>query len=146
MAQVFLFTGEEQYLLQQELRKRKTSFVEKYGEQGLFHFRTDDLDPQLIGTTLAAGGMFSEKKLVIVPGIPKDSTPTQKVASKDSERITDYLMKHREQLSPDTILVLLSYKPDKRTKAYKFFAKHADVKTFARMNTKQLAGYALHSL
>lgn len=40
---LFLFTGEEYTLLLQELTKRKSSFLEKYGEYGLFDFSSDAL-------------------------------------------------------------------------------------------------------
>jgi hypothetical protein len=41
---VFLFTGEERFLLQQELKRRTDAFVQKHGPEGLFVVRSDAFD------------------------------------------------------------------------------------------------------
>ncbi len=83
---LFLFTGEEYTLLLQELTKRKSSFLEKYGEYGLFDFSSDDLQIDQLQSALMSGGMFATKKLVIIRGIPLDSTPHNKAKTSDIDR------------------------------------------------------------
>jgi len=116
MSNKFLFTGEEPYMLHQELHKRKTAFLEKFGEQALFHFTSDELDQGPIMQAIFSGGMFTTKKLIIISGIPKDNTPSNKASAKSSERLETALMKQWETIPEDSIVILLSYKPDKRTR------------------------------
>ena len=142
----FLFTWEEAYLLDTELRKRKQAFLEKYGEQGLFEFRSNDLDLAVITNTIMSWGMFTTKKLVIIHGVPKDSTPSNKVLASKTAPVEEYLTTQRERIPTDTVLILVSYKPDKRTKSYKFFSKHADLKAYKPLNDDQLAWFVSHEL
>jgi hypothetical protein len=41
---VFLFTGDNVYTLRQELQRWRSSFVEKYGEDSLFVFNSENWD------------------------------------------------------------------------------------------------------
>jgi len=41
---VFLFTGEERFLLQQELKRWTSAFAEKHGMENLFVIRSDAFD------------------------------------------------------------------------------------------------------
>ena len=145
---ISLFTGEERYMLQQELLRWKKGFCEKYGAQNLFVFHADELDRDRIQQALLWGGMFATKTMVIIYGILKEGEQAEEIPSKSKikpkpkpnspEQIAGLLEQYRNQISPDTILVIVSYKPDKRTKWYKFFAKHAVLKEF-----KQLWGVEL---
>jgi DNA polymerase III delta subunit len=146
MSNTFLFTWEEEYLLHEDLRVWKQAFLEKYGEQWLFIFRSDDLDKATLLNAIYAGGMFSTKKLVVIYGIPKDSTPSNKTSASISWPIETYLIEHRATIPADTIVILVSYKPDKRTKTYKFFSKNAQVKTYEPLKDKQLIWFIQHKL
>lgn len=141
MPNLFLFTGEESFLVHQELTKRKQSFVEKYGEHGLFVFKHDELDPAILQNTLLSGGMFSEKKLVILRGIPQDTLAHNKASTKSVEKVVQLLTDHSRWLSDDTIVICVSYKPDKRLKGYKWFVSNATIKEFAPVDDKQKAAY-----
>jgi len=134
---LFLFTGEEYTLLLQELTKRKTSFLEKYGEYSLFDFASDNLQSDQIQNALMSGGMFATKKLVIIRGIPLDSTAHNKAKTADVERCFSLLEAFIASNDIETIVVCISYKPDKRTKPYKRFAKNAQLKTFPLLDEKQ---------
>ena len=143
---LFLFTWEEELLLQQELIKRKKSFLEKYGAYWLFDFANDALDKVHIQTSLQSSGMFSEKKLVILRGIPTDSTAHNKVASSTVEGCLLLLETFIKGWDQETIVVCVSYKPDKRTKAYKRFANNAQVKEFPLMDETQKIAYIQQKL
>ena len=146
MAHKFFFTWEAQYLLHQELGTRRKAFLEKYGEQWLFVFKSDAIEQHTIVNAIFAWWMFSTKKLVIVYGIPKDGTPANKTQASKAGPLEEYLIEHREQIPQDTILILISYKPDKRTKAYKFFSKNAEVKTYTPLKWKQCEWFVSHKL
>ncbi len=146
MSNKFLFTGEEPYMLHQELHKWKAAFLGKYGEQGLFHFTSDELDHGPIMQAILSGGMFTTKKLIIISWIPKDNTPSNKASAKSSERLEAALMKNWETLPEDSVVVLVSYKPDKRTKGYKFFANNSDVKEFKPLKEIELINFVKQRL
>ena len=70
--------------------------------------------------------MFATKTMVIIYGILKEGEQAEEIPSKSKikpkpkpnspEQIAGLLEQYRNQISPDTILVIVSYKPDKRTK------------------------------
>jgi DNA polymerase III delta subunit len=63
---IFLCTGEEKFLLDQQLKKWKDAFVKKYGSNNLYIFQEDNFDPEQIASALAGGGLFEEKKFIII--------------------------------------------------------------------------------
>ena len=71
---VFLFYGENTYALRQELQRRKVNFLERYGQDALFHFSNQNRDLGMIKQALYAGGLFVSKKMVIIEGVPKDTS------------------------------------------------------------------------
>lgn len=146
---ILLFTGEERFTLQQELIKWKTAFCEKYGSQNLFVFHSDELDGDRIQQALLWWGMFATKTMIVLYGILKegDSDPVEidkknkgKTAPKPNspEQIGSMIEQYWTHISADTFVIVVSYKPDRRTKGFKFFAQNAKVKEF-----KPLAGVAL---
>ncbi|MEI6426303.1 MAG: hypothetical protein WCO66_03015 [Candidatus Absconditabacteria bacterium] len=129
---VFLFTGEERFLLQQELKRWTDNFAQKYGAENVFVIRSDAFDLGVIKQTLGGGGLFSSQKLLIIYGVPSDGAPDNKVPSASVELFGDLCISADLQFSPETLVVLVSYKPDKRTKFYKYLEKNATVKSFEK--------------
>lgn len=138
---LFLFTWDEDYLLLQELAKRKSWFIEKYWTYGLFDFACDALDPEQLQNALMGWGMFATKKLVIIRGIPLDSTSHNKAKTADIDRCLSLLEKYMTTNDPQTIIVCISYHPDKRTKPYKRFVNNADIREFPFLDEKQKINY-----
>ncbi|USN55647.1 MAG: hypothetical protein H6765_03510 [Candidatus Peribacteria bacterium] len=85
--------------------------------------------------------MFATKSLVILPGVPKDSTPTNKAKAAEATAVEEFLMHKYASISPDVTVVLVCYKPDKRTKMYKFLLKEAEVKEFNTLSTTELSQF-----
>lgn len=92
------------------------------------------------------GGMFATKKLIVISGVPKDSTPSNKASAKQVERIESTLMEQWENIPADSIVVLISYKPDKRTKGYKFFSTKAQLKEFKPLKEIELVNFVKQRL
>ena len=63
------------------------------------------------------------------------------------EKVEDFLQQHIEQLPSENVVVFISYKPDKRTKFYKFLVKNplVQVKEFKLLNSKQLLKYLVEN-
>ena len=141
MSHKFLFTGLEVYTLHQEIQKWKSAFLQKYGEQGLFVFKSDDLDKATITNCIFSQGMFATKKLIIIYGVPRDNYQTNKALASKISPIEEMLIAKRDQIPTDSVVILVSYKPDKRTKGYKFFEKNAEVKVFKELKGVQLTQF-----
>lgn len=133
---VFFFTWLWVYSLKNELSRWKESFIQKYGGEWIYIFRNGEIDATQFRDALLWWGFFSQKSLVIVYWIPKDWYYGNESYQNDS--IEHFLIKHFDELPNDNILILVSFKPDKRTKWYKFFSKQANLKTFSPLDTPAL--------
>lgn len=143
---IFFFTGENAYLLNQELNKRKSTFLEKYGSDGLFEFSQQNWDLGQIKQALYAGGLFVSKKLVILYGVPKDGNESNALSAEKMESFLDDLQANIGLMTEDTLLVLVSQKPDKRTRAYKRCLEKAQLKEFAAYKEIQLKAFLKEKL
>lgn len=132
----FLFTGEESYLLTRELKKWKGAFLDKYGQEGIFEFAGDSLQLADVQNAVMGGGMFVQKKLIIIHGVPKENNPAYKVPASTQKKVEERLMDVWEQVPADHVVVLVCHKPDKRTKGRKFFEKSSTVKSFTPLKPK----------
>lgn len=135
---VFLFTGEERFLLQQELKRRTDAFVQKHGPEGLFVVRSDAFDLSGIKQFLGWWGLFATQKMIVIYGVPSDGAPDNKVPAASVEVFAEMCIAANLEFSAETIVVLVSYKPDKRTKFYKYLEKNATVKLFEKPAPWQL--------
>lgn len=70
----YLFTGEEPYLIEQELTKRKENFLKKYGPDTVLYFSLPENEISEIVPSICNSGLFSEQKLIIISGIPGATT------------------------------------------------------------------------
>ncbi len=143
MSKPYLFVWEDSYSLYHTLQERKRQFIEKHWETWLFELKGDDMDLSVIKNALLNGWFFSEKKCVFLHWIPKESSPTFPISTVVQQsvewRLIDHLSKHR--LDDMTTLVLVCNKPDKRTKARKFFSAEAQLKEFKPPKAPQCAQF-----
>lgn len=84
--------------------------------------------------------------MLILYGVPKDSIESNIIPSDLIEQFFDDFQKNNDLLSPDTLIVLVSYKPDKRTKAYKRFLENAQLKEFSPYKEIQLKNFIKEQL
>jgi len=79
------------------------------------------------------GGLFSTKKLVIVHGLPLDTDVDNKITAEQTNGFIDTFLAREGNVSPDVLLIFVSYKPDKRSRLYKFLKDKAQIKTFGSL-------------
>lgn len=139
MSNIFLFTGEERYLLDQELQRWRDWFVQKFGAETVFLYGPENFDPSSMMQNILWGGLFVTKKLIIIKHIPTDGL--QKIPAKAQEDFVESFTKQFANISPDVLVAFVSYKPDKRTKLYKFLEKNAQVKAFTSLSDTQRKVY-----
>ena len=129
-AHTFLFTGEESYLVEKEVTRWKKSFSAKYGTDNIKTYSMSNFSLNAISSDLFESGLFSEKKLLILYGVPDDTFSGHKMPAAITNELAETLEHKRDQISDDAIVMFVAYKPDKRKKLYKFLTwnvtKHQD--------------------
>jgi DNA polymerase III delta subunit len=76
--------------------------------------------------------------MIVIYGVPSDGAPDNKVPAASVEVFAEMCIAANLEFSAETIVVLVSYKPDKRTKFYKYLEKNATVKLFEKPAPWQL--------
>lgn len=144
---VYLFIGQETYLLDKELQRRKENFLAKFGPDSVFQFSLDNLDIGMIKQAIYYSGLFTTKKLILINGLPQD-TLTNLGEDKNEQLATfvDAFVKAEGKIPDDSLLVFVSSTPDKRLRLYKFLEKHATVKEFNQLKGGDLENFVKNEL
>lgn len=141
-ANTFLFTGEESYLVEKEVQRWKKSFSAKYGTDNINSYSMSNFSVQAISSDLFESGLFAEKKLVILYWVPDDTFSWHKMPVALTVDLAEMLETKWDQISDDTIVIFIAYKPDKRKKLYKYLTwkvtKHQD---FPPLKWKSLVSF-----
>lgn len=135
---VFFFTWDNVYTLRQDLQKWKISFVEKYWSDSLFVFNSENWDNGVVNQALYAWGLFVQKKLIIIEGVPKDLAQDWWIPQERIDKFFADFEANQQYLTDDTIVVFFSYKPDKRTRMYKWLSENVQVKEYPMYKESQL--------
>lgn len=139
MNNLFLFTGDETFLLQQQIKSWKEAFIKKY--EGDFNLNTIDGAEVEVGDLISqieAAPFLGDKRLIFIDNLPEapKSKNTDKVTKKDEARdeelkkLADYL----EKITDTSVVVFVQPKPDKRKSLYKKCVQHAQVKEFTPLS------------
>jgi len=147
LTNIYLFTGQETYLLDKELLRRKENFLSKFGSDSIFSFSLDNLDIGQIKQAIYSSGLFTTKKLILINWLPLDATT--KLWDEKSDQLqtfVDALIKAEGKIPDDSLLVFVSSTPDKRLKLYKFLEKNATVKEFSQLKNNDLALFVQNAL
>jgi len=131
---IYIFYGNSPYLISQELKKWKTAFREKHGEENLIHI--NDLSrcaSKDLREYITARSLFAEKRLLIIEGFPFS---TEKWFSWASDLEGDILANLND--APDELFIVFSsLNPDKRKAWFKQLSKLAEKKEFTLQNEDQ---------
>lgn len=121
---LFFFTGENEYLLSEELKRWKKEFAMKHGDENLLVLDAQKVRaPELIDA-FASMPFIAEKRLVVVSGIPR-------FEKDDMNRVLD-------ACHAATIVVFAELAPDKRLSSTKVLEARATVKKFPKFQPKTL--------
>jgi len=123
---IFFFTWEERYFIDKKIEKWKKAFIQKYWSENIYLFWEWNFSVNDIQEVLLWWWLFDNKKLIIIKWLPKDTYT--KISSWDLEKITWFVQEHINSFNKDNVIVFVSYKPDKRTKFYKFLSKQENIK------------------
>ncbi len=127
--QLFLFTGENTFTLSEELHRWKETFREKHGEANLQLFEADTLEWVSFCNEANSAPFLSDKRLLIVEGIPT-------IAKEDIEQLL-------KEMHEGTVIVFVESLPDKRKSIVKFLLKEATVRLFSPLSKEKLVAWTL---
>lgn len=120
---VYFFYGNNIYSLRNKINTWKTQFSTKFGADSIFHFTNQNWDQAMIRQALFGSGLFVTQKLVILEGAPKDSAPENSLSESQIEWFFTEFLQNVTFLNADTLVIFVSYKPDRRTKYFKRLLK-----------------------
>lgn len=126
--QLFLFTGENEYALSEELRRWQKGFIEKHGEANFQILEGKDCMWSQLLNEVQSAPFLGEKRLVIIEGIPP------KITKEEFEMLPTVI-------HPQTLLAFVESEPDKRKSTTKFLLNEATVKSFPPQTPKQLVAW-----
>jgi DNA polymerase III delta subunit len=129
-SQLFLFTGENTFTLQEELSRWKKNFLEKHGEANFQVVSGKELKWSDLLDETRATPFLGEKRLIIIEGLPS------KVTKEELELLVN-------EMHPSSLVAFVDPKPDKRKSSTKFLIKHAEVKSFNLLTPKQLVSWLI---
>jgi len=144
---VYVFTGQETYLLDKELHRRKENFLSKFGPDSVFHFSLDNLDIAQIKQAIYHSGLFTTKKLILINGLPLDTLT--KLGEDKNEQLANFVeafVKAEGKIPEESLLVFISQTPDKRLRLYKFLEKNATLKEFNQLKGSDLETFIKNEL
>ncbi|MBI5411965.1 DNA polymerase III subunit delta [Candidatus Peregrinibacteria bacterium] len=149
MKNLFLFTGEETYLLYEQARHWKQSFIEKCGEINLTTLDATQTSAHAMIAQMGAFPFLGDKRLLFIEQLPEASkgADKDKESDEDDEKpkedpwkaLADFL----PTLSETSVAVFIQPKPDKRKSFYKTLAKLAEIKTFNPLKESALNHWIL---
>ncbi len=134
MSNLFLFTGEESYLLNEKIKAWKDAFLAKHGELNLEVLDAKKTPINEIMAAVTAMPFLGDKRLIFIHGLPeKPKTRNKDKVSKADEKRDEQLKKLAKDLDqiPETsVVIFVQSQPDKRKSFYKSLIKKAEVKEF----------------
>ncbi len=117
--------------------------MQKYWNEWVHVFRQGDINMSELQSCVFGGWFFSQKSLVIIYWVPKDNNTENKLTASESEPLEKILEDNWDKIPEETILILVSYKPDKRTRSWKFFSTSTTIKEFPKKKGKDLTLFVL---
>lgn len=130
MENIFLFTGENTYLLQQELVRWMKEFRERHGEENFTRLSSAGLTPSAFLNEVASAPFIAERRLVVVDDIPSFSSE-ESSGRRKAPKGTQGMRAVLSQVHPQVIVLFVAPKPDRRLASTKELLELATVKTFA---------------
>ncbi|MDD5102965.1 MAG: DNA polymerase III subunit delta [Candidatus Peribacteraceae bacterium] len=138
MENVFLFTGENSYLLQQEVIRWMREFRERHGEENLTRLSADGMTPSALLNEVASSPFIAERRLVVVDEIPSFSLEESVTGRRKGPKGGLSMRAALEQVHPQVIVLFIAPKPDRRLTSTKELLELATVRTFVPLSGEAL--------
>lgn len=129
MTNLHLFTGENDYLRTEERRRWISEFQKKHGSENCIVLDGSKLSIRSLLDEVSVLPFLAEKRLIVVDGVPKST-------KEEIELLV-------ENIHPQSVVLIVDSKPDKRTGGVKTLLQIADIKEFPPLQPKKLAEWAV---
>lgn len=123
---VTVLTGQNDFMIRQELQGLKTSFITAHGDFGIEMFEAGDVAFSRLLETVSSLPFLSSRRMVIVRDLHANKLLQEKI-----EQLLD-------AVSDTTDLILVEPKFDKRLSLYKTLKKRTDFREFSELDERQL--------
>lgn len=132
---IYFFYWDNSFDIKNEITSWKERFISKFWDFNFFHLKDlTSTSQNEISDILLASSFMAEKKLVIIENYPTSET-------KDFD---EFFLANLKNIPADTIVLLSSSSPDKRSKIYKTLIKEADqAKEFKARTGQDLYNFLL---
>ncbi|MDD5055034.1 MAG: DNA polymerase III subunit delta [Candidatus Peribacteraceae bacterium] len=117
------FTGENDFALRRELKRWKSAFLEKYGEENFLEISGRETLSRLLDAA-ATMPFLGEKRLVIIDGLPP-------LSREEFKSLTG-------NIHPQVVVAIVEPKPDKRLGVVKDIESCADVKRYPALSEHEI--------
>lgn len=124
---ITLLIGTNAYAIRQEVQGRIDATIASQGREAVERVEVASLKPSDMPQLLTGASLFSTEKLVVI-----DDLSTNKTVWSDIDLLLANVPK-------ETNLILIESHPDKRTKAYKWLQKNAEVREFNELDERSAA-------
>ena len=128
---IYLFYGDS-FFVDQKLKHWKSEFAAKHGAHNIFKFDVDERDTKSVTETIWWGGLFAEKKMVIIRWLPLTTSNKLRESTKDAISLFyDYFTANLSSIPSDNLIIFTTGVPDGKTKWKKFFLdnNHPEIKS-----------------
>jgi len=140
---LFLFTGEESYLLHEQINLWKRAFTEKHGDINLALLDAEEMPLNEIMAAMSAVPFLGVKRLIFVYGLPDapKARQTDEPSKKDEKRDEELkkLEAGLDEIPETSVVVFVQSNPDKRKSFYKKLTAKAEVKEFLPLSGQALS-------
>lgn len=134
---LFLFTGEETYLLHEQISSWKKAFTEKHGDINLSVLDAEETPLHEIMAAVLATPFLGDKRLIFVHNLPDapKSRHTEEPTKKDEKRDEELkkLEVDLDGVPESSVVIFVQHNPDKRKSFYKKLSAKAEVREFNPM-------------
>lgn len=122
-----MFTGENTYLLRQERRRWLDEFEKKHGSENIQRIDGPKITIRALLDEVSIAPFIAAKRLVVIDGVPKFSKEDVQLLA--------------QAIHPDSILLIVDPKPDKRLGGTKELIATATTKEFAPLQGPPLRAW-----
>ena len=138
---VYFFTWEEKYLLDQELNRWTSNFSQKFWKNSVSVYHNENWNDWEVKQSIFGGGLFSDKKITVIDWIPLWTDRFGSFRVSQVEEFIEDFIKRKGKILPDNLIIFVSSKPDKRSRMYKFLKENANLKTFDLLKDYEIKSY-----
>lgn len=144
---IYLFSWENNFLLQEDIKKWKSVFIEKNGDFNFVHIKDIlSVDKNYLSEILLWQSLFWWKKEIIIEWYPLSTIKKNETAEdeeKEENDIDTFFLSILLHIPEDNIVIFVNNNPDKRTKIYKKIIEIGQQKLYPFFTKEDIVSFVL---